>query len=259
MSSPEQRDDDVPLFDDAGPYVDRFGLLLLITFLTIVALSLFDLVPTGGSGVRQALAWTVAALLVGATLLLATRASGVAPRRQRAVDVVVIVTVGVGIGLVFAGDTGTAGWWVRVPLAVLSLLVPVVVVRRLAQHRRIARSTVIGSIAAYLLIPVAYFHVFMAVDAVGSTPFFGSAQSSTSFMYFSLVVVTTTGFGDLVAVTPAGRLLTMSEAVVGQIYLVTFVAMIVGLAAQSWLEKRGLPASPTPMLGEDQPLRGDEV
>ena len=48
-------------------------------------------------------------------------------------------------------------------------------------------------------------------------------------MYFSLVTITTLGYGDLSAAEPFGRLLTTVEAVVGQVYLVTFVGMIVGL------------------------------
>jgi hypothetical protein len=44
--------------------------------------------------------------------------------------------------------------------------------------------------------------------------------------------MTTTGFGDLTAVTNLGRLLTTTEAVVGQIFLVTLVALLVGLYAQ---------------------------
>jgi hypothetical protein len=51
-------------------------------------------------------------------------------------------------------------------------------------------------------------------------------------MYFSLVTITTLGYGDLAAVEPLGRLLTTIEAVIGQVYLVTFVAMIVGLMVE---------------------------
>ena len=51
-------------------------------------------------------------------------------------------------------------------------------------------------------------------------------------MYFSLTTMTTTGFGDLTAATNLGRRLTTTEAVVGQIFLVTLVALLVGLYAQ---------------------------
>ena len=104
-------------------------------------------------------------------------------------------------------------------------------VRRLLQHRTVSVGTLQGAIAAYLLIPVAYYYVFQALDARGSDLFFGQPESATSFMYFSLSTITTLGYGDLGATTDLGRLLATSEAVIGQIYLVTFVGMIVGLFA----------------------------
>jgi hypothetical protein len=41
------------------------------------------------------------------------------------------------------------------------------------------------------------------------------------------VTLSTTGFGDLSPVTDVGRMLAVVEALIGQIYLVTVVAMIV--------------------------------
>ena len=47
--------------------------------------------------------------------------------------------------------------------------------------------------------------------------------------YYSLVTMTTLGYGDIVPVTPAARSLTTLEAVVGQLYLAVLVARLVGL------------------------------
>ena len=47
------------------------------------------------------------------------------------------------------------------------------------------------------------------------------------FLYFSFVTMTTTGFGDLTAADDLGRALAVTEALIGQIYLVTVVALIV--------------------------------
>ena len=58
-------------------------------------------------------------------------------------------------------------------------------------------------------------------------------------MYFSLTSITTLGYGDLAAVSPAGRLLATTEAVIGQVYLVTFVAMIVGLIVEQRQREKG--------------------
>ncbi len=46
-------------------------------------------------------------------------------------------------------------------------------------------------------------------------------------MYFSLITISTVGFGDFASVTDLGRMASASEAVIGQVFLVTFVALIV--------------------------------
>jgi hypothetical protein len=119
-------------------------------------------------------------------------------------------------------------------IALLSVVAPVIVVLRLVQHRTVTMATMYGAIAAYLLIAVAYFFVFLTVGGWQGTFFANREEASSSYMYFSLTTITTVGYGDLTAQTHLGRLLANSEAVIGQVYLVTFVAMIVGLRAQEW-------------------------
>jgi len=51
------------------------------------------------------------------------------------------------------------------------------------------------------------------------------------FQYFSTITVATVGFGDIVPVTPAARLTTGLEAIVGQFYLAVVIATLVGRIA----------------------------
>ena len=111
-------------------------------------------------------------------------------------------------------------------------------IRRLLHHRTVTTGTLLGAISAFLLIPIAFCYAFLSIGPLQGTPFFGHAEPSTSFMYFSLSTVTTVGYGDLAAVTPFARLVANAEAVSGQVYLVTFVAMLVGLRAQAWASGR---------------------
>jgi len=68
-------------------------------------------------------------------------------------------------------------------------------------------------------VPVGAFH----------PPFFAQTDTiaRTDFLYFSFVTLTTTGYGDLSAAGNAGRALSVSEAILGQVYLVTVVAVVV--------------------------------
>lgn len=255
-------------FTDEGPYLDRFGLLLVVTAASIVGLSLFDISdPEGDAPVAEIGSWA-ASVTVAATLLIALRASGLAPRRQRVIDILVGIglagiTVVTAIALLTEGTVVDNRYNPVGAVALLSIAIPFVVVRRLLRHQRVSTATLLGAISAYLLIPLAFFHVFIAIDHWSTTPFFGERQPSTSFMYFALVTVTTVGFGDLAAVTEVGRLAASSLAVIGQVYLVVFVAMIVGLRAQEWRSTSGgvmLPPADG-LIGEGEPhaeRRGDD-
>ncbi len=230
-------------FDDSSPYVDRFGLLLLVTVVSIVVLSLVDIVgPAAPTG--KEVASLLASAMVALTILLALRASGLARRWQRWADVLAFAGVIALTAMVLADRIGGYKALVDVggapPLfvVVIACLAPVVVVRRLLQHRDVHSGTLLGAVSAYLLIPLAYFYVFLSANSFEGSTFFGSTQPTSSFMYFSLTTVTTVGYGDLTPVSNVARLLSTSEALVGQVYLVTFVGMLVGLAAQRWRASR---------------------
>ena len=49
------------------------------------------------------------------------------------------------------------------------------------------------------------------------------------FMYYSLVTLTTLGYGDITPVTPLARNLAAFEAAMGQLYIAILVARLVGL------------------------------
>jgi Ion channel len=57
------------------------------------------------------------------------------------------------------------------------------------------------------------------------------------FMYFSFITLTTTGYGDISPVHPMARLLTMFEALVGQLYPAITLARLVSLAVMHQKEK----------------------
>lgn len=222
--------DDDPRIDPGSRWIDRFGLLLALAGLTVALLSLVDIRAASGALSAQ-LAGLATTLSVGATLALALRASGLRTRWRRRAYVVLGVLVVASLVIVLVIDTADSVTSVPPLLLLIAAFAPVVVARRLVQHRVVTLSTLLGAVSAYLLIALAYYYAFLTVETYSAEPFFGTEESTTSFMYFSLTTITTLGYGDLSAVTPLGRLLATSEAIVGQVYLVVFVALIVSLAA----------------------------
>ena len=61
-------------------------------------------------------------------------------------------------------------------------------------------------------------------------PFFAQpgAGRAVDYVYFSYVTMSTVGYGDLTARGDLARMLAVTEALIGQLYLVTIVALLVG-------------------------------
>jgi hypothetical protein len=73
--------------------------------------------------------------------------------------------------------------------------------------------------------------VYLAVDELRDGPFFAQPgeHAQSEFLYFSFVALTTLGFGDLSPSVGLPQALTVLEALMGQIFLVTLVARLVTL------------------------------
>lgn len=220
------------IFDDDPRFLDRFGLVLSFTVTSVVLLSLVDLSDVRSDRLQQAVALIVSTLTALA-LLMALRAAGVRRRWRRVMDIAVVVGLVLsGLVLVIGNPRATVEASASLPPVfplLLSILAPVVVVRRLLTHRRVRLATLLGAASVYLLIAVAFFYAFLTVEVMQSGSFFAQAEPTSDLMYFSLSTITTVGYGDLVAVAQPGRLLANTEAVVGQMYLVTFVGLLIGL------------------------------
>ena len=98
-----------------------------------------------------------------------------------------------------------------------------------ARHRVTVR-TIIGVLSVYLLIGLIFTFVDAIIASQASEPFFqgGHVGTPADYLYFSYATLTTVGYGDLVAGIELGRSIAIIEALIGQIYLVSVVALIVG-------------------------------
>ena len=112
--------------------------------------------------------------------------------------------------------------------------VAVGVVRDLRTTGQVRLEAVFGVLSLYILIGMAFGFVYGAIDQLGGDPFFAGGQAATvsHCLYFSFTTLATVGYGDFVARTDLGHTLAVSEALMGQIYLVTVVSLIVSNLAR---------------------------
>jgi len=130
----------------------------------------------------------------------------------------------------------------------LFLLVTVTaLIRQLFRTHRVTFDTISAAICAYLLMGVAWGFVFAVIDmqhpgafTTGlhpeATPPSGSALMRTlhTFLYYSFVCLTTTGYGDITPLTGPARVFSIIESIFGQLYLAILISRLVSLeVAQS--------------------------
>jgi hypothetical protein len=197
----------------------RFGIVLILLFAT------FAFLASGPTGNWVAL---VAVVLQGATLLAVLSASGAGRALWRLAVIVVIVGLASATAALFVGVKDVSG-----PLSLLSVLIvgaaPVVIVRSLLRRRVIDVQTVLGALCVYILLGMFWSFAYGAIGSLGSHPFFSQQNNATvaDYLYFSFVTQTTVGYGDFTAAGGLGRALAVLEALIGQLYLVTVIALLV--------------------------------
>ena len=210
--------------------VDRFGIVLVFVLVTIVVSALVEI----GDSWASSLAVTASS---GAALVAAARAVGLRPgwRRSALGGVLLVLLVNIALAVLEALGAPVPAKVQSVGLVWLGLVlvVPVLVIRRILAHRVVVMATIMGAVSAYLQIAVAYGVLFRAVDAWSPTPFFGVVEPSTAYMYASLTTISTLGLGDLAPQGQLPRLILASEAVLGQVFLVTVVSVVVSRFAGS--------------------------
>ena len=114
--------------------------------------------------------------------------------------------------------------------AVVTIATAVVIARGVLDQGEVNRQSVRGAIAIYILLGLVFAFLDGALAAGGSGPFFAQGTDGTRSLrvYFSYVTLATLGYGDYTAAGTLGRAFAIVEALIGQLYLVTVIALIVG-------------------------------
>jgi hypothetical protein len=220
----------------------------LTALLVLLLFEMFIIVPITEDS--QALA--VIGVFIFSLLLLAGLLAMAGSRIFQIVSAVfVLCAIAVRLCRVVLGVTGILQWDALFSiLAVVGMLV--VVLWQVYREGPVTGHRIRGAIAAYLLIAIAFSYIYTLLDYLVPGSFQMPEWASQpqyerveTFEYFSMVALTTVGFGDIAAVHPLARSLVSLEALIGQLYPAILIARLVTLqleARHSGKKNRGDPS-----------------
>jgi hypothetical protein len=217
-------------------FADSYGLVLLFLVASYFASAI------GGDN-----HWgrVLTLLILATTTWLALRASQVQRRLIRLAMGFIPVATAIAVVTALLGSDTAAGIVSATLTAILVVVAPPAIAKRLATHPTVNANTFYGAVCIYLLIAMFFAAIFFFVAAVTGEPFFAQlgpswqVAHSVDYLYFSFTTITTVGYGDLTAQADVGRMLAVSEAILGQLYLITVVALVVQNLSAERRRRRG--------------------
>ncbi|EFL52112.1 Ion transport 2 domain protein [Solidesulfovibrio fructosivorans JJ]] len=170
-------------------------------------------------------------------LLLIASVHGV--RHSRLYPVIFALTIASVLSVLAKHLIGGVFWDVACDAlgAAVVLLAGVALSLYLARQRRVNLDTVLGGLCVYLFMGAMWFLLYGLVnrlipDAFAFTVHHGPLTPEMTdrlLFFFSYVTLMTIGYGDIVPLSPVAQVIAVLEGLLGQFYLVFFMARLVGL------------------------------
>ncbi|MGA7315933.1 MAG: potassium channel family protein [Silvibacterium sp.] len=114
-------------------------------------------------------------------------------------------------------------------LAAFFALTAVALFSYLRRSRLVTEAHLYTAINIYLLLGLLWTTLYLALEAFypGSIQIGNPAERETNLLYFSLVTLSTIGYGDIVPLSGEARILSALEGVTGVLYIAITVALLV--------------------------------
>lgn len=210
----------------------RFSLLL------VLLVGAFFLQPVAdGTNVGRSLHLLFYAGIFGAVVHLSGEALGY----TRFGAAIIVAWAGMSLLTTFVGGTGLG----LVALIVTLLLVGWITactVGLLFYEAKADGDALAGAVFGYFLLALLWSVLYVAIEAsapgsIGVDREVGHVR--TEMLYFSLVTITTLGYGDILPISPFAKIAAGIEAALGTLYLAILIGRIVGALKPPHRKARG--------------------
>lgn len=106
-----------------------------------------------------------------------------------------------------------------------------IIFQYITKAKKVDENVILGAICMYILLGLAWGSAYFLLDTVLQDSFSGELLRS-NFIYYSLVTLTTVGYGDILPQSPLAKSIASLEAVSGVMFSTIFLAKLVSLYGQ---------------------------
>ncbi len=233
----------------AAPGIREYRFAILLGALTLMMVS-SPIIRSLGSGMGTTPADIAVTILFSFVVLSAVFAVSRSRKQQVVALLLAIPTVVVQGAYAWSPSGGVAVAFHVVGILFLTYAV-VLVVRFLFSGNRVTPDVICASLCVYLLLGVAWAIAYSLIELLvpGSFSFSFAEDGDADLMrfggertfipiYYSLVTMSTLGYGDIIPTSSSARACAALQAVVGPLYLIVLVARLVGLQVSQANEKQ---------------------
>ena len=111
-------------------------------------------------------------------------------------------------------------------LFILYIVVKVILI--MMAQKSVSLITLLEAINGYLLLAILFISLVAFVDLTAPGSYVLTDHHEMNLVYYTLVTLTTVGYGDITPQLPVAKSLSMIIAITGQFYIAVVVAIIVG-------------------------------
>lgn len=205
-------------------FVDRvrFALLLVMLLGLFVAQPFAHMLEVGGE-----------LIVIGYAFVLIVGFHLTAPRTTIGVIGIIGTLVWLAVTLAFDWDIGVAAN-VELAIVINSILLAGLngwcTTYALFNQQETDRDALFGAMFGYFLIAMMWSQIYTAIELWSPGAFHKPEGSDTrsEMLYFSLVTLTTLGYGDIHPIAPLARILAGVQSAFGTLYIAVLIGRIVG-------------------------------
>lgn len=116
------------------------------------------------------------------------------------------------------------------------LYVTITILNHTLNAKKITADTLYGAVCVYLLLGLLWVTVYGGIEYFSPGAVFISNHlgdsgsiSTNELVYYSYTTLTTLGYGDILSTTPLARILSVLEAITGQLFIAFLVARLISM------------------------------